>query len=188
MIKLGVCLCGSFCTFSTVIEELKKLRSHDIDIYPIMSYNAQSTDTRFGSAEDFIKEIESISERKIIRTISEAEPIGPKKMFDALLVAPCTGNTLAKLNSGITDTPVLMACKAHLRNERPLIIALASNDAMGINFKNIGDMLNRKNIYFVPFSQDDCIKKPNSLVAKFDLIYNTIESALDGRQLQPVLA
>ena len=183
---VGFAMCGSYCTFSKALDSLRQLRELDFDILPIMSENASSVDTRFGKASDFIKQVEQITGKPVIRTIKDAEPIGPKEMCDIILIAPCTGNTLAKLASGITDTSVTMAAKSHLRILRPVVIALASNDALGAGAKNIGKMLNRKNIYFVPLGQDDHIKKPNSLVADFSLIPQTIEYALKGKQLQPV--
>jgi len=153
----------------------------------IMSENAAETDTRFGCAENVKKQLLEISGKEIICTITEAEPVGPKKLFDVLAVAPCTGNTLAKLASGIADSTVTMACKAHLRNGRPIVIAVSTNDALGANAKNIGELLNRKNIYFVPFRQDDPHGKPNSLIAELALLKDTIEASLEGRQLQPVI-
>lgn len=184
-INMGLCLCGSFCTFSNVIKEIEILSQKGINIYPIMSYNADSINTRFGSAESFREKLMDITGNQIIDTIKDAEPIGPQKLLDIMLVAPCTGNTLAKLNNGITDTPVTMACKAHLRNNRPLVIALATNDALGISLKNIGGLMVRKNIYFVPFSQDDPVKKPLSMIADFDRIYDTLSLAMEGKQIQP---
>lgn len=185
-LKLGFAFTGSFCTFDKVINELEKL-AEIYCITPIMSPAAFGTDTRFGDAAYFRKKIEGICQSDIISTIPTAEPIGPKKLFDALVVAPCTGNTIAKLAAGITDTCVTMAAKAHLRNERPLILAPSSNDALGANAKNLGLLLNTKNIYFVPFGQDDPIKKHNSLVSDFSLIAPTIEEAITGKQLQPLL-
>ncbi len=177
-ITVGFALCGSFCTFSKAIDILARLKNEGFDILPIMSENAFSTDTRFGNAKDIVDEIEKITGKKVIHTIKDAEPIGPKEMCDVLLIAPCTGNTLAKLTAGITDTSVTMAVKSHLRILRPVVIALASNDALGANAKNIGYMINRKNVYFVPLHRDDPIKKPNSLVADFSLIPQTIEKVL----------
>ncbi|MBR5535293.1 MAG: dipicolinate synthase subunit B [Clostridia bacterium] len=185
-VKVGFALTGSFCTFDKVILELKELcREYDVTV--IMSKSASSTDTRFGTAKGFMEKAEDLSQRKVITEISTAEPIGPKKLFDALIIAPCTGNTLAKLAHGITDTPVTMAAKAHLRNERPLIIAPSTNDGLGANAKNLGLLLNTKNIYFVPFGQDDPINKHNSLVADFTKIIPTLQEALKGRQIQPIL-
>lgn len=184
---IGYALCGSFCTFEKSINQMRALADAGYPLVPIMSYNAYSTDTRFGKADDFVWEIEDICNRKVIKSIVEAEPIGPKKMLDLLLVSPCTGNTLAKLANAITDTPVTMAAKSHLRIGRPLLLALATNDGLGGSAQNIGKLLNNKHVYFVPFSQDDPVKKPNSLVAHFDQIPAAIEAALDGRQLQPII-
>ena len=185
-IKIGFVMCGSFCTFSKATEQMKILKTSGHDILPIMSYNAFSLDTKFGKAKDFRNQIEDISGKKIINTIQDAEPIGPKKMVDIMLVAPCSGNTLAKLSNGITDTPALMAIKSHLRIGRPVVIALATNDALGASAKNIGNILNTKRIYMVPISQDDPQKKPMSLVAHFDLIPQTIKLALNDKQIQPI--
>jgi len=182
----GFALCGSFCTFSKALEQLHKLAEEGYGIVPVMSYNAYNTDTRFGKADDFIWEIEDTCNRKIIKTIVDAEPIGPKKMVDLMIVAPCTGNTLAKLANGITDTPVTMAVKSNLRIGSPVLIALATNDALAASAQNIGRLLNNKNIYFIPMAQDDPEKKPYSLVANFDLLLPAAMAALDGKQLQPV--
>ncbi|HEY8348768.1 MAG TPA: dipicolinate synthase subunit B [Clostridia bacterium] len=186
-VKIGFAFTGSFCTFSEVMTELEKLSAAGADITPIISYAVDKFDTRFGSAEQWKIRMEAITGRNVIRTIIEAEPIGPKALFDILVVAPCTGNTLAKLANGITDTPVTMACKAHLRNGRPLLLAPSTNDGLGINAKNIGLLQNCKNIFFVPYRQDDPQRKCNSLVARFDLIIPAIQAALEGRQLEPVL-
>lgn len=186
-INLGLCMCGSFCTFSEVIRETETLSRRGINIYPILSYNADSISTRFGAVEDFRDKLYDITGNNIISTIKEAEPIGPQKLLDIMLVAPCTGNTMAKLNNGITDTPVTMACKAHLRNNRPLVIALATNDALGISLQNIGGLMVRKNVYFVPFGQDNPEKKPLSMIADFSKIYDTLSYAIDGKQIQPVV-
>lgn len=184
---VGYALCGSFCTFSKTIPQIKELINRGYKVLPIMSETAYSTDTRFGKAEEFISEIERITENKIIHTISEAEPIGPKKMCDLLIVAPCTGNTLSKLANGVTDTAVTMAAKSHLRIKRPVLLCIATNDGLGASAQNIGRLLNTRNIYFVPFGQDDPEKKPNSLVAKFELIPNCVEPALDSKQYQPLI-
>ena len=186
-INLGLCMCGSFCTFSEVLKEVTALSKRNINIYPILSYNADSINTRFGAVEDFRDKLYDISGNNIISTIKDAEPIGPQKLLDIMLVAPCTGNTLAKLNNGITDTPVTMACKAHLRNNKPLVIALATNDALGISLKNIGGLITRKNIYFVPLSQDNPEKKPLSMIADFSKIYDTLALAIEGKQIQPII-
>ena len=179
---IGYALCGSFCTFKESFEVLKKLKEKQYDIIPIMSFNAYSTDTRFGNHDEWAEKIESLCGHEIINTIKDAEPLGPKISLEALIIAPCTGNTLAKLANGITDTPVCMAAKAHLRSDRPLIIALASNDAMSANLGNLAKLLNRKNVYFVPMRQDEPIKKPHSLVADFSLTEKILDDVLSGVQ------
>ncbi len=186
-VKLGFALTGSFCTFRKVIDEMRKISAAGVEIFPIMSKNALSTDTRFGNAKDFEAEIEDICRKKIIGTIAEAEPIGPKKLLDALLIAPCTGNTLGKLACGVTDTSVTMAAKATLRNHRPVIIAPSTNDALGASAKNIGMLMNSKNVYFVPYAQDDPVSKAASMVARWDILLPSVDAALEGRQLQPVV-
>lgn len=185
---VGFAMCGSFCTFSRAIPQIDSLINAGYDVLPIMSYNASSTDTRFGKARDFIEEIEAKTKRKIITTIKEAEPIGPKGMTDIMIIAPCTGNTVSKLSYGITDTPVTMAAKSHLRQEKPLVLAIATNDALGASAQSIGRMLNTRHVFFVPLSQDAPVKKPKSLVAHFELIPETIEAALAGKQIQPVFS
>ncbi|MCI7233219.1 MAG: dipicolinate synthase subunit B [Oscillospiraceae bacterium] len=187
-IKIGMAMCGSFCTFSKAFEQMIKLKAAGAELTPIMSYHAATLDTRFGTAEENIMTAENICGRGVINTIPLAEPVGPKKMFDLLIVCPCTGNTMAKLAAGITDTPVTMAVKSHLRNGRPVLIAAATNDALSASAKNIGALLNIKNIYFVPFRQDDFVKKPRSAVADFSMIPEAAKAALNGRQLQPILA
>lgn len=186
-VTVGFAICGSFCTHAEAIEQVETLKSLGYNIIPIMSPAAYETDTRFGTAEDFKNKIELICGNEIIHTIKDAEPIGPKKLFDILIIAPCTGNTLAKMANGITDTSVTMAAKAHLRNNRPLLLAIATNDALSGSAKNIGHLLNVKNIYFVPMKQDDPIKKATSVIADFSKIPDAIKSALDGEQMQPVL-
>lgn len=185
-LNLSMALCGSFCTFSKAIGVMESLVQLGVNLTPIMSYNAYETSTRFGNASEMIAKIESITGKNVIHTIEQAEPLGPKHLIDALLIAPCTGNTLAKLNYGITDTPVLLAAKSLMRNNSPIIICLATNDGMGANLKNIGGLLNKKNVYFVPLGQDDFIHKPYSLVADFTQIQSTLENALSGKQIQPV--
>lgn len=185
-VNLGFAMCGSFCTFKKVIPQIKKLVDEGYNVSPVMSPVAYSTDTRFGKADDFINEIEEITGKKIIHTIFDAEPIGPKKMFDVMVIAPCTGNTIGKLANGIFDTSVTLGAKAHLRNQRPLIIAVSTNDALSGSAKNIGALLNKKDIYFVPMKQDDPQKKPRSVVADFEFLSKTIEEALKGRQIQPI--
>lgn len=184
---IGLAITGSFCTFVKVEQAILDLKKAGAILHPIISGNVQTTDSRFEDTGTFIHRITEIAEIDPILRIEDAEPIGPKAYLDILLIAPCTGNTLAKLTHGITDTPVLMAAKAHLRNTKPLVISVSTNDALGINFKNIGELFNTKNIYFVPFGQDEPIKKPGSMIAKTGLIENTLKEALEGRQIQPVI-
>jgi len=187
-LRIGFAITGSFCNYDVVFKEIEKLaKREDIELFPIMSYAANSFDTRFGKSADWNKKLEDLTGNKIINTIVDAEPVGPELNFDLIVVAPCTGNTTAKLANAITDTPVTMACKAQLRNQKPIVLAIATNDGLGANGKNIGLLLNMKNVYFVPFTQDDPKGKPNSLVADFTLIEQTIEATLHGKQLQPVL-
>ena len=183
---VGYALSASFCTFSKSIAQLKKLVEQGYDIVPIMSTNASTKDTRFGTSESIIREVEAITNKKIIKTIEDAEPIGPKKMCDVLVVSPCTGNTLRKIANAITDTPVTMAVKSHLRIQRPVLLAIATNDGLSASAMNIGKLLNTKNIYFVPMSQDDPLKKPNSLVCSFNLIPECVSLAYENKQYQPV--
>lgn len=185
--NVGFALCGSFCTFKKVIPQIEALVSLGYNVIPIMSGVSYSTDTRFGKAEDFIKQIEDITGKKIIHTICGAEPIGPKMLLDVLVIAPCTGNTLGKMANGITDTSVTLSAKAHLRNSRPVIIAVSTNDALGAAAKNIGLLMNSKNIYFVPMRQDDPLNKPNSIVADFTKIPETLDFVLtNGKQNEPL--
>lgn len=183
---IGYGITGSFCTFARTKEAVSTLVGLGAKVMPIFSYNAQNLDTRFGKAQEFMDYIVGVTGERGIRTINEAEPIGPKAFLDIMVIAPCTGNTAAKLANGIIDTPVLMAAKAHMRNGKPLVLAISTNDAMGINFRNIGALMNMKNIYMVPFGQDSYNGKPNSLVANLDLLPQTIEAAMEGRQIQPV--
>lgn len=185
-LKLGVALCGSYCTYEEVFAEVERL-CNEYDVTPIMSENSSVTDSRFGTAKSFVHRFEELSGKKPICSIAAAEPIGPKKLLDVLLVMPCTGNTLAKIASGITDTAVTMAVKAHLRNESPVVLAIATNDGLAGNAANIGALLNRRNIYFVPFRQDDPLKKPRSLIADFSLAETTVEMAAAGEQIQPII-
>ena len=185
--KIGVALTGSFCTYKKVFQELEKLAEEGAQIQTIFSDAAQSIDSRFGKAEDFVKEARRITGRKPMLTISEAEPIGPESLLDLLILFPCTGNTIAKLANGITDTPALMAAKAHLRNEKPLLISISTNDALGMNMKNIGLLLNAKHIYFIPFGQDNPQKKPNSMIAHTELLIPAAKAALEGKQYQPLI-
>ena len=186
-IKIGFAITGSFCTFEKVIPEIQKLVEEGAEVFPIMSEASYNTDTRFGSAVGFIDNIEAMVGKKIIATIKDAEPIGPKSLLDVIVIAPCTGNTVAKLANAITDTPVTMSVKAHLRNSKPVVIAISTNDGLGANAKNIGGLLNSKNIYFVPLRQDNPKDKPNSLVADMDLIIPTIIEALNNKQIQPLI-
>ena len=186
-IKIGYIFTGSFCTFSKSISKMKDLIKLGADIIPIMSFNSYKLNTRFGKAEDFIKDIEIATGNNIIHTIAGAEPIGPKKLTDVMVVCPCTGNTISKLANDIIDTPATMAVKSHLRNNLPVIIAVSTNNALSSNAENIGKLLNRKNYYFVPFKQDNPIRKPRSIVADFDMLEKTIESALNNEQISPIL-
>ena len=186
-IKIGMIFTGSFCTYRKAFIELRKLVAAGADVYPIFSDRGASIDTRFGDSAEFVKEAEEITGHTPILTIEDAEPIGPKGELDIMIIVPCTGNTAAKLSNGITDSPALMAAKAHLRNEKPLVIAISTNDGLSMNLKNIGMLMNMKHIYFVPFGQDDYCKKSNSLVAHIDMLQATIEKALAGKQIQPVV-
>lgn len=186
-LRIVYVMTGSFCTFSKSFEQMKKLKELGADIQPLMSFNAASVDTRFGTAEENIKKAEEISGKKVIKDIAGAEPIGPKRMADILVVAPCTGNTLAKISGNIIDTPATMAIKSHLRNNGSVVLCMATNDALSGSAKNIGTIMNNKNYFFVPFSQDDYENKPTSLVADFDMIPQTIQYALKKIQIQPVL-
>ena len=184
---VGMGITGSFCSFGKATETARTLTAKCKKVVPVYSYNAQMLNTRFGKAGEFMGEIKERTGEDGIKTLQQAERVGPEKMFDVMLIYPCTGNTAAKLANGIIDTPVLLAAKAHMRNQRPIIIGISTNDALGINFKNIGKLMNMKNIFFVPFGQDDCITKPNSLVCEKNLIIDTIESVLEGKQVQPVI-
>lgn len=185
--NIGFCMTGSFCTFKNVIEQLSELKKTGANIIPIMSFNSYNLDTKFGKASEFIKTVKDITGNKIINTIQDAEPIGPKQMTDIIVIIPCTGNTLAKLANGITDTPVLMATKSNLRNGNNVVIGVSTNDGLSGSAQNIGKLLNRRNFYFVPFRQDNPITKPRSLVFDPKLITKTIELALENEQIQPIL-
>jgi dipicolinate synthase subunit B len=185
--NIGFGITGSFCTFAKARKEVEHLCDMGANVIPVFSFQAQKCDTRFGSAKEYVEGICEITGNEGIRTIPAAEPIGPNNFLDIMVIAPCTGNTAAKLCNGIIDTPVLMAAKAHMRNGKPLVIAISTNDALGANFKNIGMLMNMKQIYFVPFGQDNHKSKPNSLVAKMELLPDTIEYALERKQIQPVL-
>ena len=184
---VGFAICGSFCTHDRILSELEKITREYATVIPILSEISAVTNTRFGEAEAFVEKVEAITGRKAWKDIPSVEPIGPQGLLDVLVIAPCTGNTIAKLANGITDTAVTMAAKAHLRNGRPVVIAMASNDGLSGGAKNIGELLVRKNYYFVPFGQDNALAKPCSLMADFTLISATVEEAMQGRQLQPLL-
>lgn len=183
--KLGFAMTGSFCTWAQVVPVMEMLVK-DWDIYPIFSQASCTTDSRFGKASDWMEKVEKICGRPVLTTLSDVEPIGPKKLVDMVVVAPCTGNTLGKLANGITDTAVTLACKANLRNDNPLLIAVSTNDALGASARNIGSLMNAKNVYFVPMAQDDPHGKPSSMVAQFDCLAAAIEAAYARRQLQPI--
>lgn len=185
--NIGIALTGSYCTYAKTFDAIELLKETGANLFTIFSNNASSTNSRFGKCNEFLQRAENLVGKKPITTIPEAEPIGPKSMLDILVIAPCTGNTLSKLANGISDTPVLMAAKSHLRNNKPLVISLSTNDALGMNLKNIGILLNTKNIYFVPFGQDNFSSKPNSMVAHIDLLCDTIDKALIYKQIQPVI-
>lgn len=185
--KIGVAFTGSFCTYKRVFTELENLVQEGALVQTIFSDASQTIDSRFGKAADFVKEAERITGNPPMQTIAQAEPIGPGSLLDLLVILPCTGNTIAKLANGITDTPVLMAAKAHLRNEKPLLLSISTNDALGMNMKNIGLLLNAKHVYFVPFGQDNAKKKPNSMIAHTKLLIPAAKAALEGKQYQPVI-
>ena len=186
-LRVGFAFCGSFCTYDMAMTALEEVKRRYSDVTPIISEKSAATDTRFGAAHDFMKEMQRICDKRPIDSIKAAEPIGPKKLLDVMVICPCTGNTLAKLATGVTDSSVTMAAKAHLRNGRPLIIAVSTNDGLSGSAKNIGTLLDKKNVYFVPFRQDDPAQKPTSLVADFTKIPETIEAARKGEQIQPLL-
>ncbi len=187
-LNIGFAICGSFCTFSKAMDAVTSLKKTGANIIPIMSETSFNTDTRFGTARSFIDKLKDITGNEILSSVYETEPIGPKKLLDALVILPCTGNTLAKLSHGIADTSVTLAAKAHLRNKRPIVIGVSTNDGLGTAAENIGRLLTREYIFFIPFSQDDYINKPNSLVADFSKLNDTLNLALKGKQLQPILA
>lgn len=186
-ITVGFAFCGSFCTMRDAIAAMEEATARYETVVPIVSEAVAATDSRFGTAHDFMREMERLCDRRVISTVSGAEPIGPKGLLDVLVICPCTGNTLGKLAGGVTDSSVTMAAKAHLRNGRPLVLAIATNDGLAASAKNIGTLLDKKNVYFVPFRQDDPAGKPTSLVADFSYIPQTVAAAREGRQLQPLL-
>lgn len=184
---IGFAMCGSFCTFDVVLRQLEQLREHCPHIIPILSETSRNTDNRFGTADGFAARMEAICGRPVLSTLTDVEPIGPKGLLDALVIAPCTGNTIAKLAGGIADSAVTLAAKAHLRNNAPIVVGISTNDGLGGNAANIGRLLARKHFYFIPFGQDDPVHKPCSLVADFSRLPETLSMALEGRQLQPIL-
>lgn len=185
--RIGFAITGSFCTLEETMKVLENITQSGADIMPILSFNVASLDTKFGTAEHWRTEISRITNAPIIDTIPKAEPIGPKALLDVIIVLPCSGNTLGKLANGITDTPVCMAVKAHLRNNRPVLLGVSTNDGLGVSAANIGRLMNNKNIFFIPFGQDSPHKKHNSLVCDFDQALPALAMALDGKQLQPLL-
>lgn len=186
-VKVGVVLTGSHCTIGDVVPQIVKLKQEGAEIYPILSYSVDETDNRFYKTDEIKEIIRGITDNSIINSMVGAEPIGPKKMLDIVVVMPATGNTIAKLANGITDTPALMAVKAHLRNQRPVVIGISTNDALGSNARNIGLLINMKNIFFIPFGQDNPMEKSNSMMARFDQVVETVIHALQGKQIQPVI-
>lgn len=187
-LKIGLGITGSFCNFSETKNVICNLKKEKIDVIPIISFATRDFDTRFFKKSEYIRMLEEETKNKVVDTIQKAEPIGPKNLVDAILICPCTGNTLAKLAHGITDTPVLMAVKSHIRNNKPVIIGVSTNDGLGMSLENIGRLLNTKNMYFVPFSQDDYVSKPKSLVLEYKYIIDTLKFALKGKQIQPIIS
>lgn len=185
--SIGIGFTGSFCTYEKIFDALKELKQTGANLLPVFSDHASTLNSRFGSSSEFLDRARELTGKEPITTIPQAEPIGPKGLMDIMVIAPCTGNTLSKLANGISDTPVLMAAKSHLRNNRPLVISLSTNDALGMNLKNIGILLNTKNIYFVPFGQDNYQAKPNSMTAFTELLPETIACAFEYQQIQPVI-
>ncbi len=185
--NIGLAITGSFCTYSQILEQIKFLVEKGNNVIPIVSNEVFSIDTRFGNANEFINKLEEITKNKVVHTIVEAEPLGPKNAIDVLAIAPCTGNTLAKLANGLSDDAVTMSSKAHMRNYKPLVIGLSTNDALGLNLQNIAKLMNAKNVFFIPFRQDAPNTKPKSMIADFSLLYDTILSAIENKQIQPII-
>lgn len=186
-VKIGVAICASCCTYHRIKQYIKKLIEKGADVTCILSTNAQKFNTRFGDAESFVKELEEITGKEVLKTIVDVEPLGPKNLLDLLLIAPCTGNSLAKLANAISDTPVTMAAKSMLRNGNPVVIALTTNDGLGLNMRNIGTLMDTKDVYFVPLGQDNYKSKPHSLSADLEQLIPTAMKALDGEQIQPIM-
>lgn len=187
-VKVGLGITGSFCNFDKVADVIKSLQDEGAEVVPILSYVSQEFDTRFNNAKEFRIMLEENTGNEVIDTIVKAEPLGPKNRLDVILICPCTGNTTAKLANAITDTPVLMATKGHMRNNKPVVLAIATNDGLGLNLKNIGTLMCTKNVFFVPFSQDDYINKPKSLVLDYKYVVDTVVLAMEGKQIQPVIS
>ncbi|GGK00332.1 dipicolinate synthase subunit B [Lentibacillus kapialis] len=185
--RIGFGVTGSHCTYAQVFPQLKKLMDAGADVVPIVSYTVQNTDTKFGKAADHVAKIESITGKRAIKTIPDAEPLGPELPLDCMVVAPLTGNSMSKLANALTDTPVLMAVKATIRNQNPIVLGISTNDALGLNGVNLMRLMASKFFYFIPYGQDNPYKKPNSLVSYMDLLYDTVDSALKEQQLQPVI-
>jgi len=186
-LNIGIAICGSFCTHSKILSVIEKLVQKKYNIIPIVSECVATTDTRFGKAKDFLEALEKITKHKVVSTIVDAEPLGPNNAIDVLVIAPLTGNTLAKIANGVNDTAVTMACKSHIRNDKPVVLGISTNDAMGLNYKNIATLMSSKNFYFIPFAQDNVVGKPKSLIANWDKVEETILEAAKGMQIQPVL-
>lgn len=186
-ITVGYALTGSHCTLEEVMPQIKRFVDEGARVIPIVSHSVQTTDTRFGKSEDWLEQIKEITGQELITSIQEAEPLGPSKLLDVLVIAPCTGNTTSKLANAMTESPVLMAAKAQMRNQRPLVLAISTNDGLGLNAMNIAKLLIMKHVYFVPFGQDAPEAKPNSLVARMDLVLEACAAALQGKQLQPLI-
>ena len=185
--NIGFAVTGSFCTLQKILQIIKELKQKGHNVVPILSPSVLTMDTRFGKAADFRAKLEAETGNVVIDSLIAAEPVGPNNMIDILVIAPCTGNTLSKLSNAITDTAPTMVAKAHMRNNKPLVIAISTNDGLGFNLMNVAKLVAAKNIYFVPFGQDDYVNKPKSLIADYDLIEQTLEKAMQGQQLQPII-
>ncbi len=185
--RIGFGLTGSHCTYDAIFPEIEKLVKAGADVFPAVTFTVKNTETRFGKGEDWIKRIEEVTGKKVIDTIVDAEPLGPKIPLDCMVIAPLTGNSLSKFANALTDSPVLMAAKATLRNGNPVVLGISTNDALGLNGVNLMRLMAAKNIYFIPYGQDDPIKKPNSMVARMTALSETVEAAIQGKQLQPVI-
>lgn len=185
--RIGFGLTGSHCTYDAVFPEIERLVQEGVEVIPVVTFTVKSTETRFGKGEDWVSRIEDLTGNKVIDSIVAAEPLGPRLPLDCMVIAPLTGNSMSKFANAMTDSPVLMAAKATLRNGKPVVLGISTNDALGLNGVNLMRLMATKNIFFIPFGQDDPVKKPNSMVARMTMLYDTIESAINGKQLQPVL-